>query len=107
MSLEWVEKPVRLHKKYYSKDQLELLVTQAAADPNSFGVFIDPVTRITYPIKIALVVDIAFEKRVTSAMRFKKIVRERFKANWLCAFFQITTASTTTSISTSTWSIVD
>ena len=56
---------------------------------------------------MALVVDIAFEKRVTSAMRFKKIVRERFKANWLCAFFQITTASTTTSISTSTWSIVD
>ena len=109
MSLEWVEKPVRLHKKYYSKDQLELLVAQAAADPNSFGVFIDPVTRITYPIKMALVVDIAFEKRVTSAMRFEKIVHERFKSNWLCASFQTknTTPSTSTSTSTSTRSIVD
>ena len=55
---------------------------------------------------MALVVDIAFQKRVTSATRFKKLCK-RFKANWKCASFQITTVSTTTSISISTQSVLD
>ena len=83
ISLTWIVDPIRLHKKFYSKEQMEMVISNAAADPNSFGEFTDPYTRKKYSIKMALVVDTEFTKRINSAKTFEKLLHERLKKNWL------------------------
>ena len=83
VSLTWIVDPIRLHKKFYSKELIEMVISNAAADPNSFGEFTDPYTRKKYPIKMALVVDTEFAKRIDSAKTLEKLIHERLTENWL------------------------
>ena len=53
ISLMWIVDPIRLHKNIHPKEQLELIIFNASADPNSFGECTDPYTRKKYPRKIA------------------------------------------------------
>ena len=69
--------------KKYSKEQLEMVISNAAADPNSFGDFTDPYTSGKYPIKMALVVGTEFTKYINSAKTFEKLIHERLKQNLL------------------------